>query len=538
MRQLLVAQLAVEAAQFAGFILRERPAIRAIRKLEHRRDVFRLGSHEALLEGRRALHDRLAQRFEALVAVRRVGTVLRRVLPDLLEGIDERERVMADVVQLVPEPVELRFLRVIEEQPREVLILAMKERERDHFIDRHDFRVAQRRREHLPEFLETRLDALARGAAFIRHNRRAERNGLVAGSPRALDIDQGRAAGAQARRGSRLGCDDLQLHAALRAAHGIERARDNQLAARDQVGRQANLDGRRRLHAKACGVNGSAVRMLAEARRVESPLGGTRGWRDGGSGGRRGFDAGKQGAGERRELAVERGVRGITHGRRGGQELLHGLGQRWFLARLRGLPAREQRTGRNHRAARRAVFRLGVKIPNAVAPGLVRVRISREDAAGNIARQRPFLRRVAGLGELQLEVRQVARVIAVARPDHQRHQIAGLHGDVFERSGDALFVALREAAREALARAAAAQFERPRHAIAATRMRVRHRRFDAQRRRHRTAPADGGRELLRGMHDHAVRLEIARNPHGLIGGIGQQQRRAVGAPAFDKIVVG
>ena len=68
--------------------------------------MLRLGVDELLPKRRGPLVDRLAQRLEDL----RVG-VLRGVLPELLEGIDQRQRVLADEVQLVPEPVELGLLR-------------------------------------------------------------------------------------------------------------------------------------------------------------------------------------------------------------------------------------------------------------------------------------------------------------------------------------------------------------------------------------------------------------------------------------------
>src|SRR5256885_10331242 len=52
--------------------------------------------------------------------LRRVRAVLRGELPDLLERIDKGERILRDEMQLVPQAVELRLLRVVEHQPREI----------------------------------------------------------------------------------------------------------------------------------------------------------------------------------------------------------------------------------------------------------------------------------------------------------------------------------------------------------------------------------------------------------------------------------
>ena len=91
--QLLLAQPAVKAAQFLLLRFGERTAIGAISEFQDRVEVPGLRVDEALAERSGPLEDRLAHRLENL----RVG-VLRRVLPELLEGVDERERVVAHVV--------------------------------------------------------------------------------------------------------------------------------------------------------------------------------------------------------------------------------------------------------------------------------------------------------------------------------------------------------------------------------------------------------------------------------------------------------
>ena len=53
----------------------------------------------------------------------------------------------------------------------------------------------------------------------------------------------------------------------------IQRAAGHELAARDQVGRQSNLEHRGRTHAEARGVDRRAARVLAERARVEADRG-------------------------------------------------------------------------------------------------------------------------------------------------------------------------------------------------------------------------------------------------------------------------
>src|SRR2546422_4678803 len=101
MWNLLRAQLAIEPAQLVLFRVSERTTIRAIGELQHRVQVRRLRVHQTLAERGGALLDRLAHRLE-YAWVR----VLRGVLPELLEDIDQRQSVLGHIVQLVPEPVQ------------------------------------------------------------------------------------------------------------------------------------------------------------------------------------------------------------------------------------------------------------------------------------------------------------------------------------------------------------------------------------------------------------------------------------------------
>ena len=122
----------------------------------------RLGVDEQLAERRGALVDRLAQGFEqARVAV------LGRELHQLLEAFHDVQGIVADVAQLLPEPVDPRLLGVVEHQPGEVLVLAVEERDRDDLVGGDHAAVADRRREDLAELVECGLDALPGAAPFV-----------------------------------------------------------------------------------------------------------------------------------------------------------------------------------------------------------------------------------------------------------------------------------------------------------------------------------------------------------------------------------
>ena len=59
-------------------------------------------------------------------------------LPELLKRIDLLQRSLADKKQLVPLAVEFVRLVLSEHQPTQSLVFAIKQRQRDHFIHRHD----------------------------------------------------------------------------------------------------------------------------------------------------------------------------------------------------------------------------------------------------------------------------------------------------------------------------------------------------------------------------------------------------------------
>ena len=82
----------------------------ALSELDGALKVAGFGIHEEFAEGRSTLHDRLTERSQPFVAVWFVRSVLGGELPDLFEGIHERQRALTDKVQLLPELVQFGFV--------------------------------------------------------------------------------------------------------------------------------------------------------------------------------------------------------------------------------------------------------------------------------------------------------------------------------------------------------------------------------------------------------------------------------------------
>ena len=84
--------------------------------------------------------------------------VLRGVLHELDVADLDLERLLADVPELVPEPVERLPLGLVEHQPGEVLVLAMIERQGHDLVDGYDLAVAEGRGKEAAEVVERGLD--------------------------------------------------------------------------------------------------------------------------------------------------------------------------------------------------------------------------------------------------------------------------------------------------------------------------------------------------------------------------------------------
>ena len=87
---------------------------------------------------------------------------------------------------------------------------------------------------------------------------------------------------------------------------------------------------------------------------------------------------------------------------------------------------------------------------------------------------------VADAVSREIDRGQVAGVVAVARTDQERNEVAGLDRETFDRPDVDRLAALRHARGKPPPRRPAPEFERPGHAVAALRMSVRHRAVDAE----------------------------------------------------------
>ena len=237
MRQLLFAKTAVQAAQLVLLRFGKRPAVGAVGELEDRLDVtgFRIG--KTLPECGGAVEDRLAQRLK----FRWIG-VLRGILPELLEHVDQCDRVAADIVQFVPQAIEFGLLTVVQNQAAEGLVFAMVERERHDFVHRDDLRVAESRGEHLPELFECRLHALARRAALLGDDGQSVGDGLIIRGPHPFRVGDRRSGRKQAGPGFRPLRQHFQLDAAFGCTLAGQCAGGHELAVCDQIGRETNRD--------------------------------------------------------------------------------------------------------------------------------------------------------------------------------------------------------------------------------------------------------------------------------------------------------
>ena len=96
---------------------------------------------------------------------------MRGELPDLLKGIHQREGILTDEMQFVPQAIERSTLRIIEDQSPELLVLAMEQGQRHHLISRNDLGIAQRGGEQAAEVIEGPFEPLTCGASILHQDR-------------------------------------------------------------------------------------------------------------------------------------------------------------------------------------------------------------------------------------------------------------------------------------------------------------------------------------------------------------------------------
>ena len=374
--------------------LGQRAAIGPRGEVEQGVELLRLGVDQPLAEGRGPVVDRLAQGLEHLGVA-----VLRGIFQHLGEGVDERQRVLADVMQLVPEPVEPRLLRLVEHQPDEVVVLAVEQGERDDFVHRHDLGVAERRGEQLAEVVEGRLEPLPAALAFVDDDRRGD---VAVAESRAVGGDVTCWGSPASRRLPATTCSCTLPSAPVSLSSAP--VATNSRPATSSAGRR-NLDDRRGLDAQArrrrwrcpsgCLPNSAGSRPHWPASRRSAA-----GTRLAASVDRLAVaeHRAEQRPAERRELAIEP-ASGLSFAA-GGPEVssvLDLVGQLALLVGALGrLPFASSEPAGITGPARRLLVRLGVEVPDARIAEPVGVGVAGQHVARDVGGQVPGPAAVAG----------------------------------------------------------------------------------------------------------------------------------------------
>ena len=338
-----------------------------------------------------------------------------------------------------------------------MLVFAIKQRERDHFIHGHDARIAEGNGEQGAELVESRFESATGLADVVHDDRGAVPGHEVVVGPLAVLERSLRFARDGACRSIRLLREHLHLHAS--GGFRCQPARDDKLGAIRECGGDPDFeDG---------GHLGLQVGRLGLIRPL---LGKTR-----------------------RQRRIEREVLF--------QELPH-LGRefrRWVLAPLRN------GCGQVGRATHRN--RLAEKMPRSM-------RIACEDVWRHVLCEVP---RLGAVAERQIDGSEVADVAAILRADDQSDDLSGIDAQVLERAEFENLFSLRFAFREDFADGAATHFECPGDAVAAFGIRVADIAVNTQRAGLFAAPGDDRGARGRRMRGDAVGLHLARGQHGGVG---------------------
>src|SRR5262245_43333637 len=86
-------------------------------------------------------------------------------------------------MKFVPESIEMLSLGVIQHQPREMIVFAIEQRDRDDFVDGNNLRITQGWRKKLTESFKCSLDALLSFASFRDQDRRRVGDGGIGTRP-------------------------------------------------------------------------------------------------------------------------------------------------------------------------------------------------------------------------------------------------------------------------------------------------------------------------------------------------------------------
>src|SRR4051812_9908619 len=130
--------------QAAGLIRAKRTAVGAFGEVDERLDLLRFAVDEQFTERGRSFVDRLPQRLEYLW----IG-VLSCEFQKLRERIHRGEGIVANEMQLIPKPIQLLPLSLVQHESDQLFILAIEQRNGNRFVHGHDLGVAKRGRKQL-----------------------------------------------------------------------------------------------------------------------------------------------------------------------------------------------------------------------------------------------------------------------------------------------------------------------------------------------------------------------------------------------------
>ena len=180
MWQILLAEILVEGAQLLGLPLLEGTAPGFGGEAYDSIDMLGFGDEEFLLEFGGPALDRLTQGLEGVG----IG-VLRGELVQSVERLDQLKSVLAHEMELRPEALQFGRGRLVQHQPPQDVVLAVKQGQGDDFVDRHHAGITERDGEHLAEFLGRTEQLLPGLATFRRQQRRGEAHRALAIAPEA-----------------------------------------------------------------------------------------------------------------------------------------------------------------------------------------------------------------------------------------------------------------------------------------------------------------------------------------------------------------
>src|SRR5438477_1931942 len=133
-------------------------------------------------------------------------------------------------MELFPNRIELRFLCVLEHQPSQLVILAIKQSQRHCFIHRHNFCVTERSWKPTAELVEGRLESFFCATAFVHHDGSGKDDPLVVRSPGPAGLGLSDSAWNQAGIATWFVGENLKLDAAFSTGFWIESPRGDELA--------------------------------------------------------------------------------------------------------------------------------------------------------------------------------------------------------------------------------------------------------------------------------------------------------------------